>query len=228
MSQTFNLKLATDSLRSDAEKIGMSIEQLLQIEIKVTAHISWQADSDGLEDNATEASLHLNYKIKLPTQALAEQLHWPIWHKEHVGFSDYLWRQTCLECFISSKQQSYLEINVSPNGQYAVYHFTGYRTPDTMPPAALLTSNNKHRASIEWKDSILNSNKSTDGRTFQRYFSIPLNELPCDLLDASSTVLIHPCVILYFAATPLYFATAHASPADFHQKQYWSKFQLNK
>ncbi len=36
--------------------------------------------------------------------------------------------------------------------------------------------------------------------------------------------LLHPCVILQFGETHLYFAPNHASPPDFHQRRCWSDF----
>jgi len=41
---------------------------------------------------------------------------------------DELWRHTCFEAFIARGQQpGYVELNLSPSGDWAVYQFTGYR-----------------------------------------------------------------------------------------------------
>jgi hypothetical protein len=45
---------------------------------------------------------------------------------------DGLWRHTCFEAFISASGNSaYQEFNFSPSGEWAVYHFRGYR--DSLP-----------------------------------------------------------------------------------------------
>ena len=38
-----------------------------------------------------------------------------------------LWRHTCFEAFVRAGEQSYLEINLSPSTEWAVYAFDGYR-----------------------------------------------------------------------------------------------------
>lgn len=41
---------------------------------------------------------------------------------------DGLWRHSCFECFAAREAQAaYLELNFSPSGDWAAYHFTGYR-----------------------------------------------------------------------------------------------------
>jgi hypothetical protein len=41
--------------------------------------------------------------------------------------TDGLWRRTCFELFIREAGKSYIEINLSPSGQWAAYRFRGYR-----------------------------------------------------------------------------------------------------
>ncbi|MGM8884755.1 hypothetical protein ACS8FD_02315 [Psychrobacter sp. 1U2] len=229
MNQTFILKLASDSLISDAQKIGVPATRLQQIAVKVTASIADLAntDSDDLnaKTSAVNTSLNLSYEIKLPSIPLLEQLQWPLWSKDKVGFEDYLWEQTCLECFITNNPASYVEINASPDGQYAVYQFTDYRTPATLPPTPLLIKDSQGPVRIQWHDTALTS---SDILTKQRRVSISLDKLPYPILNPDSTALIHPCVILYFNEIPLYFAPYHASPADFHQRKHWSMLQFGK
>jgi hypothetical protein len=46
--------------------------------------------------------------------------------------ADGLWQHTCFEAFISIKGElAYRELNFSPSGEWAVYHFRGYR--DRLP-----------------------------------------------------------------------------------------------
>ncbi len=44
-----------------------------------------------------------------------------------VGRVDGLWRTTCFEVFAKLSDGSYAEFNVSPSGEWAAYHFDGYR-----------------------------------------------------------------------------------------------------
>lgn len=243
MSQTFTLKLATDNLSHDAKEIGVTTEQLLQIKVEVTAYISQQAeneclDNEGLKDNATNACLKLNYEIKLPKKALAESLQWSLWQQNNVAFDDYLWEQTCLECFISMGANRYIEINANPDGRYALYQFENYRQPATLPPVALLQPGSNLRVQIHWLDAhstqraiptdTTHTNMiKTDNYNYRRSLCLPLAQLPYPLAINDKT-LIHPCVILYFDQVALYFAPAHAAPADFHQRQHWSVFSHSK
>ena len=60
---------------------------------------------------------------------LESQLHIPpLVSLSDQGRKDELWRQTCLEFFVSSPQQtSYLEFNLAPTGQWNCYGFESYR-----------------------------------------------------------------------------------------------------
>jgi hypothetical protein len=45
-----------------------------------------------------------------------------------VGRADELWRHTCLEAFVRPiPGDAYTELNLSPGGQWAAYHFDDYR-----------------------------------------------------------------------------------------------------
>ena len=46
---------------------------------------------------------------------------------EQTGFTDELWKHTCLEAFVRLDGEGYLELNLSPSGDWAVYGFAGYR-----------------------------------------------------------------------------------------------------
>ena len=45
---------------------------------------------------------------------------------------DEIWRNSCCELFIRAGH-GYYELNFAPNGDWAAYHFTGYREGRTMP-----------------------------------------------------------------------------------------------
>lgn len=247
MSQLFNLQLATETLFADAKQIGVPIKQLLQIQISVSASIIHQP----------KRQLWLNYQVHLPSSTLAAQLDWPVWQQTQVNFHDYLWEQTCLECFLGNKvtgdnkTTSYIEINASPNGRYALYNFDDYRIPSTLPPAPLLQTDSKTKAYITWENESSNQrikriislkpfvglrNLAVELTTakfipyyqYQRSFGFYLDQISPSSFNSDSTDdiiidLLHPCVILRFNKTNLYFASSHAAPPDFHQRCYWSK-----
>lgn len=56
------------------------------------------------------------------------------WTKLHLGKSilqntsrkDELWQHTCFEAFIGNEKR-YIEVNLSPQGSWNVYEFSGYR-----------------------------------------------------------------------------------------------------
>lgn len=242
MSHSFDLYLATETLAEDAQQLGVTPEALQQISVQVSATLVAQP----------EAYLQLEYRMTLPTESLAALLAWPKWQADKVGFKDYLWEQTCLECFlagslISSRSEdsdkssktnmtmSYIEINASPEGPYALYQFDSYRSPTTLPPRPLIYADGQTRAAIDWIDGnnpklLIDYPISTHERYhYQRSFRMPLDSLTSfnrksDYSNDALIKYIHPCVILSFGATILYFAPKHASPPDFHNSQYWTPF----
>src|SRR5699024_1157946 len=97
------------------------------------------------------------------------------------GFADYLWEQTCLECFLAgrlinsavsinennNKTNPYLEINASPDGCYALYQFADYRNPATLPPTPLLQGDGQTRASMDWTATPFSVSNAADNATLQ-------------------------------------------------------------
>ena len=180
MSQTFHLCLATDTLAADAQTLGVTIEDLQSIEVEVIVTLA-QTNQIARSTQQPEWYLQLDYHITLPLKSLAAQLDWPTWQPTQVGFADYLWEQTCLECFLAgglitdrlidnsvsindaneigidgvdaNKISAYIEINASPDGRYALYEFTSYRNPATLPPTPLLQTDGQTRAFINWTAS---------------------------------------------------------------------------
>ena len=242
MNQTFDLCIANETIASDAQQLGVTLEDLKRICVQVSANI---VQYPGI-------CLQLTYHITLPNQMLADKLNWPMWQPEQVGFSDYLWEETCLECFITGSvinshavtehTTSYIEINANPDGRYALYQFDSYRNPATLPPVPLYQDDGHTRASIEWTnkpkqqstsvnmDLLRQLNTLIKPNSYERSFNVPLTQLSDSHLKyaINNTIIeqIHPCVILWLDKTPLYFATSHASPPDFHNHQYWSRFEL--
>ena len=243
MSQIFDLRLATETLVADAQQLGVIVENLQDISVQVSATLSEQP----------AAYLQLEYYVTLPIKSLAAQFNWSTWQLEQVGFTDYLWENTCLECFLAgsltnssskdsnnfpntNKTTAYIEINASPNGKYALYKFDSYRAPATLPPKPLMQTDGKTRAAIDWIDCSDTSKLLIDSTIsahkpyqYQRSFRVPLGSLTslhhkADYNQDAIIKYIHPCVILSFGETLLYFAPKHASPPDFHNRQYWASF----
>ena len=244
MSQHFDLYVATGTLAEDAQQLGVTVEDLQRIKVCVSATFREQPD----------AYLELEYSVTLPTESLATQFNWSKWQSGQVGFKDYLWEQTCLECFLAgflisnnrldnsnkstdkNETTAYIEINASPNGQYALYEFDSYRSPATLPPKSLMQADGQTRAAIDWIDcsdtpkplidSTISAHKPYQ---YQRSFRVALGSLTslhhkADYNQDAIIKYIHPCVILSFGETLLYFAPKHASPPDFHNRQYWASF----
>jgi len=257
MKQSFNLCIATETIAKDAQQLGVSIEELENISIKVSTEIIQQP----------ALQLRLTYQVTLPSQTLANQLNWPTWQKTQVNFTNYLWEETCLECFITGSEidgskvnnkdvvasdqtephkmplqqaTAYIEINASPDGRYAVYQFESYRNPAALPPVPLYETDGTTRASINWNNykdltalsiaSLLSSTPTVVQSAFhyERSFSLPITQLQNQQYAIPNMMIeqIHPCVILWFGKTDLYFASGHASPPDFHSRDYWPKFEL--
>lgn len=270
MSQIFDLHLATETLIEDAQQLSVTVEDLQNISVQVSTTIAEQP----------ELYLQLHYRVTMPLKSLATQLNWPTWQSSQVGFTDYLWEQTCLECFLAGclvnkdrlinnnnttntdEVTNYIEVNASPDGRYALYQFKSYRNPATLPPNPLLQADGQTRASINWTNTLkqqmplleteidtkASSHASTASENslpktsvsealapksissklyhYERSFKVPLNQLFNETAYTNDTIIeyIHPCVILYFGDTALYFAPKHASPPDFHNRQYWTPF----
>ncbi|MGP9491737.1 hypothetical protein [Psychrobacter sp. AOP7-B1-24] len=238
MSQTFHLCLATDTIAVDAKQLNSTIDELKNIRIVVGLTVIHQP----------VMCLQFNYQISLPTPSLISQLNWPTWKVEQVGFADYLWEETCLECFIAGdlinnnridKHTSpYIEINASPDGRYALYQFKSYRKPVILPPTPLMLTDNQTRASIDWSGYIKSnitltktpepSSKTSRPIGFEQSFNIPITQVSHNKYAMYGTPIeyIHPCVILWLNKTALYFAVSHPTPPDFHNCHYWSKGEI--
>ncbi len=79
-----------------------------------------------------DGSVLLRYRFAAPPGTLLIPAPQP------PGPADNLWQHTCCEAFIAQPgADAYLEFNLSPSGQWAVYRFTGYRQRDIdFDPAA--------------------------------------------------------------------------------------------
>jgi hypothetical protein len=57
--------------------------------------------------------------------------------------TDGLWQHSCFEAFVRGRGRDYFELNLSPSGQWAAYHFDAYRAgmrdEAAVPPPAIET-----------------------------------------------------------------------------------------
>ena len=117
MNQSFNLCIATETIAKDAQQLGVSIEALENISIEVSAEIIQQP----------ALKLVLTYKVILPSQTLPNQFNWPTWQQTQVNFTDYLWEETCLECFIAGSEVDGSKIN--NEDVVAIHHPQPHKIP---------------------------------------------------------------------------------------------------
>ena len=157
--------------------------------------------------------------------------------------ADFLWQSTCLECFIAgepiTKQQietqPYLEINVASNGQYALYHFDDYRTPDVLPPKKLTSLAAIHNYLNKRSTKLLTTQPLTTDFSMHAISNDHIvlgRQIDIDLSPLAQIwhclTLIQPAVILQHrhSQQQLFFAPTHANPPDFHQYQLWHHIHI--
>jgi hypothetical protein len=76
------------------------------------------------------AQLVLRYRLTGVTEAL-------VLPPPASGRADELWRTTCLEAFVQPRPgTAYTELNLSPSGPWAAYHFDDYRHDMTLADIA--------------------------------------------------------------------------------------------
>lgn len=135
-------------------------------------------------------------------------LHFTNYHDDNIKRDDGLWQETCLECFIGLADGSYIEMNITPDGRYALYHFSDYRTPAT----PIQTD----KVNLSWRaddnDNVL---------VYERHVSLDVSAVT-DLLPEHT--LINPCAILNTKGDLHYFAVSSAPVLDFHDKAFWQKW----
>jgi hypothetical protein len=129
---------------------------------------------------------------------------------------DELWKSTCLEVFVASvDRDSYLEINLSPSGDWNVYAFDKYR-------AGMRPASDPHPPMLRVEPSV-----SGDSLTW--HGALRLQELgrTVDLAGELSEILSSPglvtgatAVLEYKSGEREYWALAHAGKQpDFHLRE---------
>lgn len=116
---------------------------------------------------------------------------------------DELWKHTCLELFIAdNRSDAYLEINLSPGGDWNCYAFNGYR--DGMHPTDMAVVNR--------------ATKSGNRVTALLDVNLPWKEL-----------LLGPSAVIEDIDGQLsYFAVGHGESPDFHDRAYYVHTTLNR
>jgi hypothetical protein len=114
---------------------------------------------------------------------------------------DYLWEQTCFECFFGPKgQPNYWEINLSPAGHWAFYRFSN------------------HRAEIMQPEPFYSELPFTVTQTPEILtISLSVSLDPIVARDQSFDVGI-TAVIKTKTDQESYWALSHGEPADFHNR----------
>lgn len=200
MKSFFTLQIAKESLSALPTTLHPKLKKL-----KATATVQCKPESHQL---VTE------FFVSIPT-SLIPQIKWHTFDNQKITRQDFLWEDTCLELFMGDIQTSeYVEINVSPQGQFAFYHFDDYRQPNQMPPRKLAIEHHPNSyANITWLPNL---------DVYKRSFVIELTQLPIHL---QIPTLINPTLIFSFyykgKLIPLFFACKHATPADFHDQAFW-------
>jgi hypothetical protein len=135
---------------------------------------------------------------------------------------DELWKHTCLEVFIGAEESArgrasysgreYVEVNLSPSGDWNAYGFTDYRAgmtpvePFTAPEFSMDAS--PYDTSIQWRGAVDASRARS-----------PLT----DLLDCPTLVLGATAVLEYENGNHEYWALTHAgAKPDFHLRESFS------
>jgi hypothetical protein len=143
-------------------------------------------------DRPGPASLRLSLMITGDVGAV----RLPTWVKR--SRADELWRTTCFEAFIQGRDGGYVELNLSPSGQWTAYGFDGYR--------AGMTS----LEGVELRDSEITVHP--DRLTYTA--TLDLDRAP---LPTGPWRLALSCVIETIDGSVSYWALAHPSDKpDFH------------
>ena len=148
--------------------------------------------AEACRDDAGDLMLH--YRVAAPSDLLR------VPPAQTAGPADNLWQTTCCEAFIAHRDvDAYLEFNLSPSGQWAVYRFAGYRQRDvTYAPAAA---------------PLIDFTPAPNGFTL-------LARLPAALLPAGELAVSLTAVIETADGDKHYWALTHAGEQpDFHLAQ---------
>jgi hypothetical protein len=115
---------------------------------------------------------------------------------------DYLWEQTCFECFFGPKgQTNYWEINLSPAGHWAFYRFSNHRAEIMQPEPA-------------YAELPFTVTQTSEALTIS--LSVSLDPI---IAHNQSLEVGITAVIKTKANQESYWALKHGEPADFHNRE---------
>ena len=142
------------------------------------------------------ASLSLRFEVEGEIAAVAL----PRWRS--AARADELWKRTCLEAFVGDQgSEAYVEINLSPSNQWALYAFDGYRQGMRAPDG------------VERRDGV--AHQEAGRYVLQATFD--LDRLAA--VSAASWRLGLSAVIELKDGSKSYWALAHPpGPPDFHHR----------
>lgn len=143
----------------------------------------------------------LTYEVNGPIQEL-------VWDRSLNGQAQDLWKQTCMELFVSIGPESYMEWNGSPSGAWSIIQFSGYR--------------NAVPYSQRGDNPVLKS-AAEDPQTLRLVWTLPVELFPgVDLTQAE--ISLNAVIFSRPTNTSAYFALKHASSVpDFHNRAAWIK-----
>jgi hypothetical protein len=147
------------------------------------------------------AQLQLNYRLEWPAHDAAAAVRLPD-SKAPPQRRDQLWEHTCLELFIAIPgEKRYWEVNMAPNGDWAVYRLDDYRQGLRPEPQLSALPFQVHRQ-LGLLELRLHWN------------------LPAELAAAAELELGASAVIEHLDGKISYWALNHpALQADFHHRQ---------
>lgn len=214
LATTLALSPALDDCPCSDDSHSRWLKRLQAVQVEVSFFLS------------SRGQLHLDYQIyhSQHPNGKIDGLNWSTLKTADARFYDYLWQRSCLECFIGDQHHShYVELNVSPSADYALYYFDAYRQPKQMPPRRLaittppvITAHRTANNSSQYNTHVFDNPRHDFG--YHRHIQLDTKQLPTGLQDCQ---LIHPCVVLLIHGTPIYYAHSHPTPADFHNRHYW-------
>jgi hypothetical protein len=142
-------------------------------------------------------------KLKLSFELIDPQSEafWPL--ANEMTRQDFLWESTCFEAFIGSHdRREYFELNLTPSLAWNLYRFSDYRTPNVMPPVAVV------------EPALTQFGINQD---------IISAEIDLNVLNiADQDIRLGLTAVIKTAKASHYFALQHSSPqADFHDPRDW-------
>jgi len=166
------------------------MQQLVPFDPKQTSSFKIEASAE-----LKGGVLHLTYKV----HDLKREVQGLVWESGGAPGErqDALWQSTCFESFVSMVARNYLELNISPIGNWNAYTFSDHRTPQPPTPEAGV--------------KLVGFKRAVDGDTLTSIAQFSGNFQAEHLLSL--------CCVIKTKSQTLFFANVHAyKKPDFHQR----------